>query len=165
MPRTRARSPSPEPEEATPPPGGTRGRALDASERHKAQAIICFYKMVCKGMKKMKAYAFAAKATNNSEQSVRNYVRLENEHGMDALESRRDNCGPVTRFSPRKKAKIDELMADTEAEPTLTADKLECAYRLLTPVMGLVNDKNGGNNFKLPHTGIRKAMREDGWDI
>ena len=47
----------------------------------------------------------------------------------------------------------------------LTADKLECAYRLLTPVMGLINDKNGGNNFTLPHTGIRKAMREDGWEI
>ena len=47
----------------------------------------------------------------------------------------------------------------------LTAAKLECAYRLLTPVMGLINDKNGGNNFTLPHTGLRKAMREDGWDI
>ena len=47
----------------------------------------------------------------------------------------------------------------------LTADKLECAYRLLMPVMSLVSDKNGGNNFTLPHTGIRKAMREDGWDI
>ena len=28
-----------------------------------------------------------------------------------------------------------------------------------------INDKKGGNNFKLPHTGIRKAMRADGWDI
>ena len=24
---------------------------------------------------------------------------------------------------------------------------------------------NGGNTFKLPHTGIRREMREDGWDI
>ena len=47
----------------------------------------------------------------------------------------------------------------------LTADKLECAYRLLTPVMTLISDKNGGNNFTLPHTGICKAMREDGWEI
>ena len=47
----------------------------------------------------------------------------------------------------------------------LTAAKLECAYRLLTPVMSLIHDKNGGNNFTLPHTGLRKAMREDGWDI
>jgi len=36
---------------------------------------------------------------------------------------------------------------------------------LVTPVMSLINDKNGGNNFTLPHTGLRKAMREDGWDI
>ena len=50
-------------------------------------------------------------------------------------------------------------------EEDLTADKLECAYRLLTPVMGLINEKNGGNNFTLPHTGIRTAMREDGWEI
>ena len=34
----------------------------------------------------------------------------------------------------------------------LTEDKIECAYRLLTPVMSLINDKNGGNNFKLPHS-------------
>ena len=47
----------------------------------------------------------------------------------------------------------------------LTAAKLECAYRLLMPVMGLINDKNGGNNFTLPHTGIRKSMRDDGWEI
>ena len=47
----------------------------------------------------------------------------------------------------------------------LTAEKLECAYRLLTPVMSLVNEKNGGNNFKLPHSGIRQAMREDGWEV
>ena len=47
----------------------------------------------------------------------------------------------------------------------LTPAKLECAYRLLTPVMSLVHAKNGGNNFTLPHTGIRKEMREDGWEI
>ena len=47
----------------------------------------------------------------------------------------------------------------------LTPAKLECAYRLLTPIMALINEKNGGNNFKLPHTGIRKDMCEDGWDF
>jgi hypothetical protein len=31
--------------------------------------------------------------------------------------------------------------------------------------MSLISDHNGGNDFKLPHTGIRKSMREDGWDI
>ncbi len=58
-------------------------------------------------------------------------------------------------------------MRDIKAswDEDLTADKLECAYRLLTPVMGLINEKNGGNNFTLPHTGIRTAMREDGWEI
>ena len=47
----------------------------------------------------------------------------------------------------------------------LTMAKLECAFRLLQPVMGLINEKNGGNNFKLPHTGIRVEMRADGWEI
>ena len=49
-------------------------------------------------------------------------------------------------------------------EEDLTEDKIEMAYRLLTPVMTLINDHNGGSNFKLPHTGLRKQMREDGWD-
>ena len=31
--------------------------------------------------------------------------------------------------------------------------------------MNLINEKNGGNNFKLPHTGLRKGMVEDGWDF
>ena len=70
----------------------------------------------------------------------------------------------VHRRRPRTLAELwDALQASWKED--LTADKLECAYRLLTPVMGLINDKNGGNNFTLPHTGIRKAMRDDGWDI
>ena len=48
----------------------------------------------------------------------------------------------------------------------LTAAKIECAYRLLDPVMSLIQAGNGGNAFKLPHTGITKDMRENGvWDI
>jgi len=47
----------------------------------------------------------------------------------------------------------------------LTAAKIECAYRLLDPVMGLIQAGNGGNAFKLPHTGLTKQMRIDGWDI
>ena len=67
----------------------------------------------------------------------------------------------------RRPKNLTELWEAIKAawEEDLTEDKLECAYRLLTPVMGLISDKNGGNNFTLPHTGIRKAMREDGWEI
>ena len=50
-------------------------------------------------------------------------------------------------------------------EHDLTEAKLECAFRLMKPVMGLVNDKHGYNNFNLPHSGIRAEMRADGWDI
>ena len=52
-------------------------------------------------------------------------------------------------------------------ENYLTPAKLECAYRLLDPVMALISSNNGGNHFKLPHSGsgIRKQMRADGWDI
>jgi hypothetical protein len=47
----------------------------------------------------------------------------------------------------------------------LTAAKLECAFRLLTPVMAAITAKSGYNNFRLPHSGIRKEMREDGWGL
>lgn len=118
--RRRARTvPTPEPEEVTPLPGGTRGGAKDADVTVKAQALILFYKQLATGAKKMQAYVFAAKTTNNSTPSVRNWVKLENDHGMDGLESRRDLCGPVTRYSPCKKSKIDEMMEETEGEPTL----------------------------------------------
>ena len=43
--------------------------------------------------------------------------------------------------------------------------ELECAFRLLTPVMAAITANGGGNTFRLPHSGIRKRMREDGWDI
>ena len=47
----------------------------------------------------------------------------------------------------------------------LTAAKLECAFRLLTPVMTAITACNGGNTFRLPHSGIRKEMIADGWEI
>ena len=31
--------------------------------------------------------------------------------------------------------------------------------------MGLIYAQNGGNAFKLPHSGIRKAMQADGWEM
>jgi hypothetical protein len=67
----------------------------------------------------------------------------------------------------RRPKNIEQLWsAIREAwEEDLTPAKLECAYRLLDPVMALLSANNGGNNFKLPHTGIRKEMRADGWDI
>ena len=70
----------------------------------------------------------------------------------------------VHRRRPKTLVELWDAIKDAW-DNDLTAAKLECAYRLLTPVMGLINDKNGGNNFTLPHTGLRKAMREDGWDI
>jgi hypothetical protein len=115
----RSRPPSPEPQEVSPPPGGTRGGALDATELVKAQAVVLFYKGLVDGMKRMAAYDYSARSTNNSVESVRTWVRLENDHGMEALVSRRDSNGPVTRFSPKKKARIDEIMVDTNGEPTL----------------------------------------------
>ena len=65
----------------------------------------------------------------------------------------------------RRPRNLDELWkAIQEAwEEDLTEAKLECAFRLLDPVMALIIDHNGANNFKLPHSGIRKQMREDGW--
>ena len=66
----------------------------------------------------MEAYAYAAEITQCSVVSVRNYVSTEDELGLDALESKRDNCGAVTRYSPRKKQKIDQLMEETEGDVT-----------------------------------------------
>ena len=64
----------------------------------------------------MKAYAYAGKLTGNSSESVRKWISLENDLGMDGLESRR--CGTVTRYSPSKKSRIDALMEETEGETT-----------------------------------------------
>ena len=47
----------------------------------------------------------------------------------------------------------------------LTPAKIECAFRLIQPVMRCITKNNGGNKFKLPHSGIRKQMRREGWDI
>ena len=47
----------------------------------------------------------------------------------------------------------------------LTPEKIEVAFRLIHPVMECIKDNNGGNNFKIPHSGIRKQMRSEGWDI
>jgi hypothetical protein len=50
-------------------------------------------------------------------------------------------------------------------EHALTPAKVECAFRLMTPVMECIKAAKGGNKFTIPHTGIRKQMRAEGWDI
>lgn len=66
----------------------------------------------------------------------------------------------------RPKTLMELWTALNEAwEHDLTEAKIECAFRLMKPVMGLINDKQGYNNFTLPHSGIRAEMRADGWDI
>ena len=103
----------------SPEPGGTRGAAKDATEIVKAQAVILLYKQRVAGVPIMKAYGYAAEITRNSVASVRNWVAAENNLGMHALESRRNSCGPVTRYSPSKKSRIDALMEETEGEASL----------------------------------------------
>ena len=156
--------------------GGTRGGAKDGSIEVKAQAVILYWKKVANGALKMDAYDFAAASTNQSASHVRKLVAYEDEGGVPSLASRRDNCGAVSDFSPGKKAKLEQVMEETDWEPTQRQCQealglgshhtaARCAFRLLHPVMALINNHNGGNNFKLPHTGIRKAMRADGWEI
>ena len=67
----------------------------------------------------------------------------------------------------RRPKTLMELWTAIQAawDEDLTEAKLECAYRLLDPVMGMIAAHNGYNNFKLPHSGIREQMRADGWDI
>ena len=160
---------------------GTRGGALDATLEVKTQAVILTWKQIADGVSKMAAYKFAAEATGNHVSTVRRWVQSEEKEGVDALTSKRENCGNTSKFSPGKKAKLDEFLESAKRQPNtleelwqalqaawkedLTEDKIECAYRLLTPVMALIADNNGGNAFKLPHTRIRKEMRADGWDI
>ena len=50
-------------------------------------------------------------------------------------------------------------------EHDLTPEKIEVGFRLIHPVMECIKDNNGGNNFRLPHSGIRKQMRSEGWNI
>ena len=162
--------------------GGTRGGALDATLEVKTQAVILTWKQIADGVSKMAAYKFAAEATGNHVSTVRRWVQSEEKEGVDALTSRFEQPARspdlnvldlyvwrvleagVHRRMPNT---LEELWQALQAawKEDLTEDKIECAYRLLTPVMALIADNNGGNAFKLPHTGIRKEMRADGWDI
>ena len=110
---------------ASPQTGGTRGGAQDAEDKVKHQAVIIFWKQVAQGAQKMQAYQRAAKLTGNSVVSVRKWVSAENDAGVDGLESKRTNCGAVTRFSPGKKRKIDALMEEAEGDPSLREVRAE----------------------------------------
>ena len=70
----------------------------------------------------------------------------------------------VNRRRPKTLDQLWQAIQESWKED-LTAAKLECAFRLLGPVMACIYANNGGNAFRLPHSGIRKQMREDGWDI
>ncbi len=39
------------------------------------------------------------------------------------------------------------------------------AFRLLDQIIAMVAATEGGNVFKMPHSGLRAKMRADGWDI
>ena len=103
--------------------GSTKGGAKDAPLVVKAQAIILYYKKIAmsfpKVVPKMEAYEWAAQKTNNSIASVRGFVAAEMTYGMHGLESRREHCGAVTRYSPSKKSKINALMEETKGEASL----------------------------------------------
>ena len=101
-----------------PATGGTRGSAKDGSIEVKTQAVILYWKQVANGSLKMAAYDFAAAETNQSASHVRKLVADEEAGGVDKLASRRDNCGPITDFSPGKKAKLEQVMEETDWEPT-----------------------------------------------
>ena len=72
-------------------------------------------------------------------------------------------CG-VWHHRPKTIEELWEVLQRVWDED-LTAAKLECAFRLLTPVMSAITACNGGNTFRLPHSGIRKSMLADGWEI
>ena len=159
--------------EGVTPLGATRGGVKDATERVKAQAIVIFHKSVAKGV---------IFQDDNAAPHTRSWSKL----GLDAAAKQAGiRRGDQPARSPdlnvldlmvwrvleagvhrRRPGTLTELWDAIKAswEEDLTEDKIEMAYRLLTPVMTLINDHNGGSNFKLPHTGLRKQMREDGWD-
>ena len=58
-----------------------------------------------------------------------------------------------------------KCIQDDAWDEDLTPAKIECAFRLIHPMMDCIKDNKGGNNFKIPHSGIRKQMRGEGWDI
>ena len=74
-------------------------------------------------------------------------------------------AGVHKRATERRIATVEELwQAIQDAwNEDLTAAKIEMSYRLLEEVMALCAANRGGNAFKLPHSGLRAGMREDGW--
>ena len=75
--------------------------------------------------------------------------------------------GAVLAFTDKKRPKNkDELIACcVEAWKEMSPSKIEIAYRLLPVVMRNCANCNpqGGNNFRIEHTGIREQMRKEGY--
>ena len=64
------------------------------------------------------------------------------------------------------KTKDELLQACVDAwNKDLRAEHLELAFRLLHVVRRQIIEKKGGNNFRIKHTGIRKQMKAEGFDI
>ena len=63
----------------------------------------------------------------------------------------------------RPKTKEDLVEACVEAWENMSPTKIETAFRLLKYVMQKIREKGGGNNFKIPHAGIRKELKAEGY--
>ena len=63
----------------------------------------------------------------------------------------------------RPKTKEDLIQACVEAWENMSPTKIEIAFRLLKHVMQKIREKGGGNNFKIPHAGIRRELKAGGY--
>ena len=64
------------------------------------------------------------------------------------------------------KTKEELLQACVDAwNKDLRAEHLELAFRLLHVVRRQIIQKKGGNNFSIKHTGLRKQMKAEGFNI
>ena len=74
------------------------------------------------------------------------------------------NCLPGRRYKG-KTITVERLWECIQEawHEAVTPEKIETAFRLLNEVKKCVIKNNGGSNFKLPHTGIRKQLAREGW--
>ena len=64
------------------------------------------------------------------------------------------------------KTKDELLQACVDAwNNDLRAEHLELAFRLLHVVRRQIIEKKGGNNFSIKHTGLRKQMKAEGFNL
>ena len=55
------------------------------------------------------------------------------------------------------------IEACVEAWENMSPTKIEIAFRLLKHVMKKIHEKGGSNNFKIPHAGVRKELKAEGY--